>query len=42
VGAAATEVEQLHAIADALLTRLDPNRRMTALYDPDQAQVQAR
>jgi DNA-binding MarR family transcriptional regulator len=30
-----TQVEQLRDIADALLTRLDPEGRMTALYDPD-------
>jgi DNA-binding MarR family transcriptional regulator len=29
------QVTQLRDIADALLTRLDPERRMTALYDPD-------
>jgi DNA-binding MarR family transcriptional regulator len=31
------QVDQLRAIGDALLTRLDPDRRMTALYDPDSA-----
>ncbi len=31
------QVEQLRGIADALLTTLDPGRRMTALYDPDPA-----
>ncbi|MGN6130806.1 MAG: MarR family winged helix-turn-helix transcriptional regulator [Nocardioidaceae bacterium] len=30
-----TQVEQLTCIADALLTRLDPDGRMTGLYDPD-------
>ena len=29
------QVAQLRDIGDALLTRLDPDRRMTALYDPD-------
>jgi DNA-binding MarR family transcriptional regulator len=29
------QVTQLRDIADALLTRLDPEGRMTALYDPD-------
>lgn len=29
------QLEQLRGIADALLTRLDPDGRMTALYDPD-------
>lgn len=29
------QVDQLRAIADALLTKLDPEGRMTALYDPD-------
>lgn len=33
------QVEQLRDIADALLTRLDPDARMTAMYDPDQNQV---
>jgi DNA-binding MarR family transcriptional regulator len=28
------QVQQLRAIGDALLTRLDPQGRMTALYDP--------
>ena len=28
------QLEQLRAIAGDLLTRLDPHRRMTALYDP--------
>ena len=28
------QVRQLHEIADALLARLDPQGRMTALYDP--------
>ena len=31
------QVGQLSEIADALLTRLDPEGRMTALYDPEQA-----
>jgi DNA-binding MarR family transcriptional regulator len=31
------QVEQLRGIADALLATLDPDRRMTALYDPDPA-----
>ena len=29
------QVDQLAAITDALLERLDPDGRMTALYDPD-------
>lgn len=29
------QLTQLRVIADALLTRLDPDGRMTALYDPD-------
>jgi DNA-binding MarR family transcriptional regulator len=29
-----TQLEQLRGIADALLTRLDPDGRMTGLYDP--------
>lgn len=33
-----TQVTQLREIADALLTRLDPDRRMTGLYDPEQTQ----
>ena len=28
------QLEQLRSIGDALLTRLDPDRQMTALYDP--------
>jgi DNA-binding MarR family transcriptional regulator len=28
------QLEQLRSIGDALLTRLDPDRRLTALYDP--------
>jgi DNA-binding MarR family transcriptional regulator len=28
------QLEQLRSIGDALLTRLDPGRQMTALYDP--------
>lgn len=31
------EVEQLTRIGDALLTRLDPDRRMTGLYAPESA-----
>jgi DNA-binding MarR family transcriptional regulator len=31
------QLVQLRAIADALLTRLDPHGRMTALYDPSPA-----
>lgn len=30
------QLEQLRSIGDALLTRLDPDGHMTALYDPDQ------
>jgi DNA-binding MarR family transcriptional regulator len=33
------QLEQLRCIGDALLTRLDPDGQMTALYDPDQAAV---
>jgi len=29
------QLDQLRGIGDALLTRLDPEGRMTALYDPD-------
>jgi DNA-binding MarR family transcriptional regulator len=29
------QLSQLRAIGDALLARLDPDGRMTALYDPD-------
>jgi DNA-binding MarR family transcriptional regulator len=29
-----TQLKQLRDIGDALLTRLDPHRRMTGLYDP--------
>ena len=29
------QIEQLRGIGDALLARLDPEGRMTALYDPD-------
>ena len=28
------QLAQLQRIGDALLTRLDPDRQMTALYDP--------
>lgn len=35
------QLEQLRGIADALLTRLDPQGRMTALYDPDAAVADA-
>jgi DNA-binding MarR family transcriptional regulator len=31
------QLEQLRGIGDALLTRLDPEGRMTALYDPDRS-----
>jgi DNA-binding MarR family transcriptional regulator len=31
------QLEQLRGIGDALLTRLDPDGQMTALYDPDQS-----
>jgi len=33
----AVQVEELREIADALLTRLDPDRRLTGLYDPSRA-----
>jgi hypothetical protein len=29
------QLEQLRGIGDALLARLDPDGRMTGLYDPD-------
>jgi hypothetical protein len=32
------QVKQLRDIGDALLTRLDPQGRMTALYDPAAAE----
>ena len=31
------QVEQLHSIGDALLSRLDPDGRMTGLYAPDES-----
>jgi DNA-binding MarR family transcriptional regulator len=31
------QLEQLRDIGDALLTRLDPEGRMTAVYDPDRS-----
>jgi DNA-binding MarR family transcriptional regulator len=31
------QLEQLRTIGDALLTRLDPDGQMTALYDPDRS-----
>lgn len=34
-----TQLAQLRAIGDALLTRLDPEGRMTALYDPGRNQT---
>ena len=33
----AVQVEQLRGIGDALLTTLDPDGRLTGLYDPDRA-----
>jgi DNA-binding MarR family transcriptional regulator len=33
------QLAQLRDIGDALLTRLDPEQRMTALYDPDGSQT---
>lgn len=33
------QLEQLRGIGDALLTRLDPDGHMTALYDPEQKQT---
>ena len=33
----AVQVEELREIADALLTRLDPDGRLTGLYDPSRA-----
>lgn len=35
------QVTQLRDIGDALLTRLDPEGRMTALYDPERAEDRA-
>lgn len=35
------QVEQLRGIGDALLTRLDPDGRMSGLYDPDRQQENA-
>lgn len=35
------QLDQLRGIADALLTRLDPDGRMTALYDPDRDEAAA-
>jgi hypothetical protein len=32
------QIDQLRGIGDALLARLDPEGRMTALYDPDRDQ----
>lgn len=32
------QIDQLRGIGEALLTRLDPDGRMTALYDPDRNQ----
>jgi DNA-binding MarR family transcriptional regulator len=37
----AAQLEQLRGIGDALLARLDPDGRMTALYDPDSAAADA-
>jgi hypothetical protein len=34
----AEQLGQLRGIGDALLSRLDPDRRMTALYDSDHSQ----
>lgn len=34
-----TQLGQLREIGDALLTRLDPDGRMTALYDPERDQA---
>jgi DNA-binding MarR family transcriptional regulator len=38
----AEQVEQLRGIADALLTRLDPEGRLSALYDQERRQEQLR
>ena len=35
------QLEQLRGIGDALLTRLDPDGRMSGLYDPDRQQENA-
>ena len=35
------QLEQLRGIGDALLTRLDPNGQLSALYDPDQTHESA-
>ncbi|QIX27251.1 MarR family transcriptional regulator [Nocardioides sp. JQ2195] len=37
----AEQVEQLHDIADALLVKLDPHGRLTALYAPDTTEPEA-
>ena len=31
------QLEQLRGIGDALLTRLDPDGRLTGLYDPERS-----
>jgi len=36
-----TQLKQLRTIGDALLARLDPDGRLTGLYDPDQDQPSA-
>jgi hypothetical protein len=36
-----TQVRQLRRIGDALLTRLDPDGRLTGLYDPDHSRAAA-
>ena len=37
----ATQVRQLRSIGDAVLTRLDPDGRMTGLYDPESERADA-
>ena len=36
-----TQLKQLRSIGDALLTRLDPDGRLTAPYDPNRSQKSA-
>ena len=38
---APTQLKQLRSIGDALLTRLDPDRRPTGLYDPEREEAGA-
>ncbi len=36
-----TQLKQLRGIGDVLLTRLDPDGRLTGLYDPESEKVGA-